>query len=74
MRNFCKRRGIGESRRHIGQGAEGADHEAGADQQHQCERHLHDDQRLAGAMAFAALAEGAAAFAQAGVDAARRST
>ena len=37
-----------------------ANHQAGADQQHERERHLHDDQRVARPMAFAGLAEGAA--------------
>jgi hypothetical protein len=53
---------------------EGADHEAGADEQHQGERDLDDHQSLARAMALAALAEGAAAFAEAGGGALRRHT
>ena len=41
----------------VAQRLEGADHEAGTDQQHEGERHLHDHQDAARAMAFAALAE-----------------
>ncbi len=50
----------------MGEGAEGADHEAGADEQDQSESDLNDDENAAGAMLFAASAVGAAAFANAG--------
>ena len=45
--------------------AEGANHEAGADQEDQSEGNLDDDQDAANAMLLAALAVGAAAFANA---------
>ena len=51
------------------QGAEGADHEPGADEQHQRQRDLHDDQGLARAMPLAALAQGASSFAETAVHA-----
>ena len=68
MRNFCKGCGIGESRRNVGQRLECADHQAGANQQDERKRHLHNHQHFARAMPFAALAQCASAFAQAGVD------
>ena len=54
------------------QGLEGVDHQAGTDQQNQGESHLHDDQRLARAMAFAALAQGSSALAQIAIASWRR--
>jgi hypothetical protein len=62
------RGGVGESRGDVRQRVKGADHEAGTDEQQKSECDLNDDQRLAGALTFAALAEGASAFAQAGAD------
>ncbi len=53
----------------VSERGEGADHEAGADEQHKGERDLNDDKDVAGAVALAALAQGTAAFAKAGADA-----
>ena len=64
MRRVCTAWGAGEAGIHLAQRLEGADHEAGADQQDQRERHLHDDENAARAMAVFALAERAAAAAQ----------
>ena len=49
------------------QGAKGADHQPGADEQDQGKRDLHHNQGLTGAMPFAALAQRAAALAQTAV-------
>ena len=64
--------GRDETRRHMHQGAKGADHQPGTDQQDQRKRHLHHNQRLARAMPFAALAQRAATLAQAAVRARAR--
>ena len=58
-----------ETGRHMHQRAECADHQPRADEQDQRQRHLHDHQRLACAMPFAALAQRAATFAEAAVHA-----
>src|SRR6266704_4013480 len=47
-------------------GAEGANHQPGADQQNQSERHLYHYKHTSGAMLFLALAQGASSFANAG--------
>ena len=60
-----QRVGRGEAGVDLHERLEGADHEAGADEQHQSEGHLDDDESFAGAVALAALRECAAAFAQA---------
>ena len=60
--------GVRESRLHAAQMLKRANHQAGADQQHQRERHLHHDQRVARAMALPACAERAADAAQRGRD------
>ena len=56
--------GIRESRLDVSQGLKGANHQAGTDKQHQRQRHLHDHQRIARAMPFAAGAEGTSARSQ----------
>ena len=48
--------GVRESRLHAAQLLKRANHQAGADEQHERERHLHDDQRVARPMALPALA------------------
>ena len=55
---------IGEARIDVAQRLERADHQSRADQQHQRQRHLHDDQRAARAVTLAARAGVAAAAAQ----------
>ena len=55
-----------EAGRHVHQCAKGANHQSGANQQNQRQRHLHNHQGLACAVPFAALAQRAATFAQAG--------
>ena len=63
-----QRGGPDESGVDVGEGPEGANHQAGADEQDQREGYLNYDENAAGAMLFAALADGAAAFADAGVE------
>ena len=55
---------LGESGRYVAQRRERADHQARADQQHQRERHLGDDERVARAMTLPAGAGGASAAAK----------
>ena len=61
--------GRGESGNHFCERAKGANHETRANQKHKSQRNLHDDQGIARAMLFATLAEGAAAFTNAGAKA-----
>ena len=49
--------GVRESRLHAAQLLKRANHQAGADQQHERERHLHHDQRVARPVALPALAD-----------------
>ena len=49
--------GVRKSRLHAAQVLNRAEHQARADQQHERERHLHHDQRVARPMAFPAVAE-----------------
>ena len=60
--------GVRESRLHAAQLLKRANHQAGADEQHERERHLHDDQRVARPMAFPAVAERPADTTQRGRD------
>ena len=57
--------GCDETGRDVHQGAERTDHQPGANQQDQGKRYLDNNQRLPRAMPFAALAQRAAALAQA---------
>ena len=66
MRTNCTCSGSREARLHGSQRQKRADHQPGAHQQHERERHLHDDQRVARAVPLAALARRAAAAARAG--------
>ena len=61
IRSVCSVAGSREPRLHATHRLEGADHQAGADQQHQRQRHLDDRQRVAGDVAVAAGAGVAAA-------------
>ncbi len=60
--------GLAEAGIDVGDGLEGTDHQAGADEEHESERDLHDDENAASAMLLAALAIGAAALADAGAE------
>ena len=51
---------VRESRLHAAQVLKRADHQAGADQQHERERHLHDHQDVTCSMALTIVAEGSA--------------
>src|ERR1700690_3010707 len=51
------------------QSAEGADHQARADQENERKVYLNDDENVARAMLFTALAKRASAFAKSGVEA-----
>ncbi len=62
-------RGLSEAGIDVRERAEGADHQARADQQNQSKSDLHDDENAARAVLFAASAVGAAAFANAGAEA-----
>src|SRR5215469_14857211 len=55
---------LNKARIDVRQGAEGADHQAGADEQDKGERHLERNQKVARTMALAALAQSAAALAK----------
>src|SRR5207249_3786023 len=61
--------GIGDAWIDVRECAEGTNHQAGANEQHQGERHLNDDEDTADAVLFSALAESAAAFTDAGAKA-----
>ena len=55
----------GKSGIYVGQGSKSADHQAGANQQNQSQRHLHHDENAAGAMLLPALAHASSTFANA---------
>ena len=57
-----QRSGIGEPRLDVAHRLKGADHQAGADQQDECESHLHDRERVARNIAVTAGARVAAAL------------
>src|SRR5579859_1319127 len=60
--------GLAEAGIDMREGAEGSNHEAGADKENESERDLNDDEDAAGAMLFASLAVGAATLANAGAE------
>ncbi len=60
--------GVRESRLHAAQLLKRANHQAGADEQHERERHLHHDQRVARPVALPAVAERSADTPQRGRD------